>query len=836
MKHEHNCKKCKNGNNFEIHFDIYINCYMNCSFYHYYDGGISYCTKSNECINEFDKLIEDKSECVSNCTKDDQYKYEFRMKCFKECPKNSTNRENSTELDIFCLDKRYFCKPICTQETPFEMILTQECVKNCPVKSLIDKSCILNFKSSKDNKNEGDKENEDEKEEMIKAIDTMIQNVETGFTSDDYDTSGLESGNNDVFEYGQMTITLTTTQNQKSDKENADVTTIDLGECEQLLREAYQIPDNEMIYMKKIDVIQEGMKIPKVEYDVYSKLNGSNLIKLNLSYCSNSKVDISVPIEITESLDKLNTKSGYYNDICYTTTSDSGTDIILNDRKTEFVEGNKTVCQDNCIFADYDNKLQKAKCSCDVVESSSSFANININKTKLYENFVNFRNIANINLLKCYKVLFTTKGISKNYGSLSLMPLLLIHFIIIILFYAKNLYKKIEDKINDISYGITNWDLVKEEEMEKKKKQRLLLLKKRKNRFKKLKIRKKQHNEEEKKEKTIYEKYNIQPPIYLQYRELMGLSNIAPPIYYQYKNYINEIDLRPDSNPPFKKNNRNKSIKLDKNNTNNRYFNNQKEETIGNKNIKGIKFSSKETKNKALKKVKKVMAYNDEELNNLKYELAMKFDKRSYCQYYLSLLITKHDIMFTFFNNSDYNSKIVKIDLFLFNFSLNYTVNTLFFNDNTMHQIYEDKGSFNIIYQLPQIAYSFLISTVFNILLKMLALSEGLILDFKNQKNVKDLEARANALDKKIKIKFALYFLLSTIFLLFFWYYISMFCAIYVNTQIHLIKDTLISFATSFIYPLVINLIPGIFRIPALSNPKNKSSYLYTLSKLLQMI
>ena len=86
---------------------------------------------------------------------------------------------------------------------------------------------------------------------MIKAIDTMIQNVETGFNSEDYDTSGLESGNNDVFEYGQMTITLTTTQNQKSDKENADVTTIDLGECEQLLREAYQNPDNEMIYMKK---------------------------------------------------------------------------------------------------------------------------------------------------------------------------------------------------------------------------------------------------------------------------------------------------------------------------------------------------------------------------------------------------------------------------------------------------------------------------------------------------------------------------------------------------------------------------------------------------------
>ena len=153
-----------------------------------------------------------------------------------------------------------------------------------------------------------------------------------------------------------------------------------------------------------------------------------------------------------------------------------------------------------------------------------------------------------------------------------------------------------------------------------------------------------------------------------------------------------------------------------------------------------------------------------------------------------------------------------------------------------MHQIYEDKGSFNIIYQLPQIAYSFLISTVFNILLKMLALSEGLILDYKKQKDIKDLQLRENALNKKIKIKLALYFLLSTIFLLFFWYYISMFCAIYVNTQIHLIKHTLISFATSFISPLIIILIPGIFRIPALSNPKSKNSYLYTFSKLFQMI
>ena len=63
-----------------------------------------------------------------------------------------------------------------------------------------------------------------------------------------------------------------------------------------------------------------------------------------------------------------------------------------------------------------------------------------------------------------------------------------------------------------------------------------------------------------------------------------------------------------------------------------------------------------------------------------------------------------------------------------------------------------------------------------------------------------------------------------------------MFGAIYKNTQIHLLKDTLISFDLSLIYPFGIYLLPGIFRIIALSNRKNKSECLYNFSKLLQML
>ena len=64
-----------------------------------------------------------------------------------------------------------------------------------------------------------------------------------------------------------------------------------------------------------------------------------------------------------------------------------------------------------------------------------------------------------------------------------------------------------------------------------------------------------------------------------------------------------------------------------------------------------------------------------------------------------------------------------------------------------------------------------------------------------------------------------------------------MFCAIYLNTQIHLIKDTFLSYATSFIEPFAIYLIPGLFRIPALSNRNKKNRHImYKFSKILQMI
>ena len=636
-----------------------------------------------------------------------------------------------------------------------------------------------------------------------KIEDKLIENLEKGFTSENYNTSELENGKDSVIKTEKMTITLTTTDNQKSNDINDTSTKVNIGPCEDILRSFYNISEDKKLYMKKIDVDQEGMNIPKIEYDIYCKLNGTNLIKLNKSHCSNVKAELSVHVIIKESIDKLNTSSDYYNDICYTSTSDSGTDILLSDRKNEYINGNKAVCQDGCDFIKYDYDTLKALCSCDIKESSSSFSSMNIDKDKLFKNFINIRNIANINILKCYKTLFSKNGIKRNIGSLIIIPIIIFHFICILLFYSKNL-NIIQDKIKDIIFGITNWKLVKEDKKAKK-----LIMK-----IEKAKLRKEQINLT----KIIHNKIKFKAGD--KYTMKIPDSN------------LNLTTKNNNLNPPKKEKRKSKIVVV--NNYLKMVNNNIQDITSKNNSVNSTnKLFQKEL---IIKKTREIMTFNDEELNQLSYKLALKYDDRTYCEYYYSLIKTRHNLIFSFYYSNDYNSKIVKIDLFFIDFVINFTVNALFFDDNTMHKIYEEKGKFQFIYQLPQIIYSTIISSVLDYLLKFLALSEDYILAFKKKKVEKNLEKRNIELNKKLKIIFMLYFIISSIFLVLFWYYISMFCAIYKNTQIHLIKDTLISLGISLLYPFGLYLLPGFFRIPSLSNKHKKKKCLYNMSKLFQMI
>ena len=102
----------------------------------------------------------------------------------------------------------------------------------------------------------------------------------------------------------------------------------------------------------------------------------------------------------------------------------------------------------------------------------------------------------------------------------------------------------------------------------------------------------------------------------------------------------------------------------------------------------------------------------DFEMNSLDYEEALKLDRRNFFEYYISLVKYNHPIMFSFSPYNDYNSRIIKMFIFFFSFCLDFTVNALFFSDDTMIKIYEDKGKFNFLYHIPQILYSTIIANL----------------------------------------------------------------------------------------------------------------------------
>ena len=217
------------------------------------------------------------------------------------------------------------------------------------------------------------------------------------------------------------------------------------------MKDYYKIPKTDELYILKMDVYLEGMKIPKVEYEVYYPLYNQSLYKLNLSKCHDMKINITIPVDIPiNEIDKYNASSGFYNDLCYTLTTEDGTDETLKDRRNDFVDNNMTVCEENCKFIYYDNKLKKATCSCTVKEEIPLISDIKINGEIILSNFMDVNNFANFELIKCIHLLFKKKNIFINTANYLIIVILIIS-IISIFFVSYHDYLSIKDTINNIA-------------------------------------------------------------------------------------------------------------------------------------------------------------------------------------------------------------------------------------------------------------------------------------------------------------------------------------------------------------------------------------------------
>jgi hypothetical protein len=241
-------------------------------------------------------------------------------------------------------------------------------------------------------------------------------------------------------------FTLTTSDNQKN-YELKNESTIYLGECENKLKEHYNISTNEPLLIFKIDFFEDGSENPTIEYEIY---NSKTKEKLDLIYCKDTKIQINIPAKIDEKNEfKYNPESDYYKDICFPYSTEDGTDIILKDRKNEFFDKNLSICETNCDYEGYNSDLGKAICECNVKIKIPLMYEIVLNKDLLKSKFVDIKNNINLKIMNCYNILFTSEGLLYNIGSYIFLIIIFLNIILLIAFILKG-YKKLCDIIYEI--------------------------------------------------------------------------------------------------------------------------------------------------------------------------------------------------------------------------------------------------------------------------------------------------------------------------------------------------------------------------------------------------
>ena len=705
--------------------------------------------------------------CKSNYTFETNENYSN----FKKCEETEIEEESESETEI-------------EEETESQTESESEIIKGCSIEMIIENKCRSESLSFED----------------YIAICKLLENNLANWK---------EFKENKIIETKNVTIQVSSYNDQKSG--NINISSIDLGQCENYLKKTYNIEED--LFVIKTDTRSEDLTKTYIQYEIY---NPNDLIALDLNECSD--ITINTPIyfdnEVEALYNSLN-KSGYnlfnpnepfYNDVCTPYTTLNGTDIILNDRKQIYLKySNISLCQNNCRFIYYSSDNKKASCKCNSQDSITNFKKIDFSelfkREAISDAFLKTIKNSNFLVLKCYKYAIDLKTIITNIGRI-IMTLLLIIFVIIMVIHLT--VKK--NKINEIIINMVNkkYELFKNNDKKSKNKN-------------KNKINKNEINE-----------------IILKANNNNFTKSKKKKENYKIKFFTNNNPPKTNKNK-FKKLNGGKLLKKNIRLSNESFIAKNGEKDIPSKKISFVGASEK--RNIKINKRKNIKeTYNDQELNTMSYKDALKYDKRTYFQYYFSLLKRKQLLLFTFWPNNDYNLFFIKIDLFLITFSLYFTINGFFFDDKTMNKIYSTNGNYSILLQINQILLSSIISIFLNVILKLLALSEKDILNLKKISEYNEAKKKSKKVINYLKFKFFIFFALSIIILFFFWYFIACFCGIFVNTQMLLIKDTFTSFAISMIYPFGINLIPGILRIIALRDNRRSKNILYKISMIIALI
>ena len=165
-------------------------------------------------------------------------------------------------------------------------------------------------------------------------------------------------------------------------------------------------------------------------------------------------------------------------------------------------------------------------------------------------------------------------------------------------------------------------------------------------------------------------------------------------------------------------------------------------------------------KNKA--KIKKEdiakLSNTDADLQDMDYEEAIIYDKRSYLRMYWAYLVDTQIILGTFCTDNYLNLFIIKFSFFIFTFQISFFLNAFFYTDEYISDAYHNDGVLDFITGLPKSIYSFVATLITTNLLRMLSNSKSELKKIiRNKENNKDYIHLIDIKLRKLRIKLIIY-------------------------------------------------------------------------------
>ena len=331
------------------------------------------------------KIIDENDECVENCNSTDNFKYEYNGKCYSSCPKGTTT--------FFNKNNNLICQSLEIEEI-LQKIENEKEIDN--YSNLLYKYCDPNDFFKKECVPPKQVQNSDN---MI----TLIKNSISEGKMDSIIEEVLNNKNNLIESYDSIFYQITTTFNQKNN-EYKNISRMELEECEDVLKNVYNISKNYSLIIFKYDYFIPELLIPIIGYELYHPNTKQNL---DLNYCkkNKTKINILIPVQINErEVYKHNPNHAYYKDRCNTDSNNKNIDITIYDKKNIYNEKNLALCAKNCEFDGYNNSTQKVKCICEP-QFNNSLLTLDdiINKKKLINDFIDIHSLFILILLNVTK-------------------------------------------------------------------------------------------------------------------------------------------------------------------------------------------------------------------------------------------------------------------------------------------------------------------------------------------------------------------------------------------------------------------------------------------------